>query len=278
MHITCPISLWRPQQAPCRHVTWVGKSFVAMCFYILAVKAGQFSVQRKGTEIMIWLEWCRLFPNSPLNTSLSSVPCYSLLICHFIFQVRISLRFDQPLHPPPASFYKEEMSYKCSLKKKLVFACKKNTSLPQEPSLYFCVFETHTCSCLLWSYALGNIFLESPVSQLHVNTAGGKKKGKKRKRGLGTTMNWSPREIKSQINNCGWHKSCSEVNLACKNSWHPPWAALHHLWFTPDKEASSGFSYREKKYEQRQKHPHRSTMLAVLYKLLDENNSFPLEF
>lgn len=91
-------------------------------------------------------------------------------------------------------------------------------------------------------------------------------------------MNWSPREIKSQMNNCGWHKSCSEVNLACKNSWHPPWAALHHLWSTPVKEASSGFSYRENKYEQRQKHPHRSTMLAVLYKLLDENNSFPLEF
>lgn len=147
-----------------------------MCFYILVVKAEQFSVQRKGTEIMIWLEWCRLFPNSPLNTSLSSVPCYSLLICHFIFQVRISLRFDQPQHPPPASFYKEEMSYKCSLTKKLFFACKKNTSLPQEPSLYFCVFETHTWSCLLWSYALGNVSRKSSFSAPCQHCWGTKKK------------------------------------------------------------------------------------------------------
>lgn len=49
-----------------------------------------------------------------------------------------------------------------------------------------------TCSCLLWSYALGNFFLESPISQLHANIAGEKNKEK----GLGATTNWSPRETK----------------------------------------------------------------------------------
>lgn len=101
----------------------------ATCFYIFPVKAEQFSVQRKGTEIRIRLEWCRPFPKTPLNTSLSSVPCYSLLICHFIFQVIISLRFDQLLHPPPATFYMKERSYKCILNKTLLFPHKNNTSI-----------------------------------------------------------------------------------------------------------------------------------------------------
>lgn len=102
--------------------------------------------------------------------------CYSFLICHFSFRVRISLRFDQPLHPPPAAFHKKERSYKCILEKGFFSLVRKIVLFCKWPLFTFVALK-HTCSCLLRFRALGDTFLEIPVSLLHATIAGEKKIG-----------------------------------------------------------------------------------------------------